>query len=250
MPLTLSLGGSLCTGTAVSAQANAAPPEVRAASADLNGDGKPEKIAISFSGENPVRFTLTVNSVKLVDKASSFAEESRGFEIVKINSAAKARQIAVRFIGPNDLEETRFFRWDGRAIRSVGVVPSATEITGNGSVYTGVWMGFWRCSQKFSFDPKTQTLTLVRQPAYYVGTSTTVKRPFPIYLDHAAGRAAVATVAPGSKIQLLLFWSAASRPEMTREENAWYLIKTASGLCGWARFDSFRGKVQELPYAG
>jgi hypothetical protein len=99
-------------------------------------------------------------------------------------------------------------------------------------------------------DPKTQTLTLVRQPAYYVGTPTTVKRTFPIHLDHAAGSAVVATVSPGSKIQLLLFWSAASQPEMTREENAWYLIKTATGLCGWARFDSFREKVSELPYAG
>jgi hypothetical protein len=186
----------------------------------------------------------------LVDKASRFSEESPGFRIVKIDSAGKTRQIAARFIGPNDLEETRFYRWDGRAIRRVGVVPSAMEVSGNGAVYAGVWMGFWRCAQKFAFDPKTQTLVYVRQPGYYVGVPATVKQPFPVHIDHAAGSGAVASVAPGSKIQLLLFWSAASPPEAGTKDNSWYLIRTATGLCGWARFDAFRDKVEGLPYAG
>ncbi|MES2462902.1 MAG: hypothetical protein V4671_20145 [Armatimonadota bacterium] len=235
---------------AAHAQGTAVPAEVRAASADLNGDGRSEKIAVTFAGQNPVRFTLTVNSTKLVGKADEFAEESPGLRIVKIDSVGKSRQIAIRFIGPNDLEETRFFRWDGKAIRPVGVVPNAPEVLGNGAVYAGVWMGFWRCSQKFALDPKTQTLSYVRQPGYYVGVPATVKQSFPVRSDHAAGSGVVASVAPGSKIELLLFWSPLARPESSGEANGWYLIKTATGLCGWARLDAFREKVKELPYAG
>ncbi len=228
----------------------ATAPEVLAASADLNGDGRPEKITVSFAGQNPLQLTLAVNGVKLADKSGEFAEESAGFRIVKIDSTGKTCQIAVRLTGVGDREETRFYRWDGRAIRRVGLVPSAMDVSGNGAIYAGVWMGFWRCSQKFSLDPKTQVLAFVRQPAYHVGVAATVKQSFPIHLDHAKGSAAVAGVAPGSKIQLLLFWSAAARPEAATEPSSWYLIKTATGLCGWARFDSFREKVEGLPYAG
>ena len=145
----------------VSAQSAAKPPEVRAASADLNGDGKTEKIAISFAGQNPVRFTLSVNSAKLADKADDFCDESQGFRIVGIDASAKTRQIAVRFQGPSDAEETRFYRWDGSAIRRVGVVERALEVSGNGAVYAGIWMGFWQCSEKFALDAKTQTLAFV-----------------------------------------------------------------------------------------
>jgi hypothetical protein len=250
LPLLFLSGALLSSATAVHAQSKTAPPEVRAASADLNGDGKPEKIGIAFTGQNPVRFTLSVNSVKLADKADSFSDESPGFRVVKIDSAGRTRQIAVRFIGPNDLEETRFYRWDGRAIRRVGVVPSALDVSGNGAVYAGVWMGFWRCSQKYALDPKTQALVFVRQPGYYVGVPATAKQSFPVRLEHAGGSGVVASVAPGSKIDLLLFWSASARPEASGETNSWYLIRTATGLCGWARLDSFREKVEGLPYAG
>lgn len=234
----------------VFAQSAAKPPEVRAASADLNGDGKAEKIAISFAGQNPVRFTLSVNSIKLADKGDDFCDESQGFQIVKIDASAKTRQIAVRFQGPSDAEETRFYRWDGSTIRRVGVVERAVAVSGNGVVYAGIWMGFWQCAQKFALDSKTQTLAFVRQPAYYVGVPATVKQTFPVRQDHTAVSGIVASVAPGSKIQLLLFWSASARPESSRETNGWYLIKTATGLCGWARFDSLREKVEGLPYAG
>ena len=85
---------------------------------------------------------------------------------------------------------------------------------------------------------------------YFVGVPATVKQTFAVRQDHTTVSGIVASVAPGSKIQLLLFWAASPRPEASRETNGWYLIKTATGLCGWARLDSFREKVDGLPYAG
>jgi hypothetical protein len=246
----LLMGVSLSLAAPLFAQSTKAIPEVRSASADLNGDGKPEKIAMTSQGENPVRFTITVNGVKFVNKAESFTDQAPGFRVVKIDSVGKARQLAVRFIGPNDYGETRFFRWDGKALHLIGAVPNAENITGNGAIYARVWMGFWACKQKYAFNPKTQMLIYVPQPAYYAGTPATVKNTFPIYLEHTSGSSVIANVSPGSKIQLVLFWTSTALPENSTEKNGWYLIKTATGLCGWARLDSFREKVEGLPWAG
>jgi hypothetical protein len=236
---------------AVQSKSTQGLPSVRTATTDLNGDGKQEKIDIFYTKDSPRQLVLSVNGTKLTEKDKGYDEEdSPSFRIVKLDSAKKAQQIAVELAGPSSLGETLFYRWDGKAIRRIGSVPNAEKITGNGAVYGSVYMDFWTCSQKYVFNPKTQTLTFVRQPMYSVGESATVKQSFPVLREHTTGSGTVANVAPGSKIQLVMFWSPASQPEDSTKANSWFLIKTATGLSGWTRLDTFEKKVDGLIHGG
>jgi hypothetical protein len=248
--LLLFAGLSLSSVPLAFSQSKTPSPEVHSANADLNGDGTQEKIQISADRSSRGAFFLSVNGVKLPKAFSTYDDTTPGFRIVKIDSASKTRQIALHIPGPNDDGETFFYCWDGKSIRNIGEVPNAETISGNRVVYGGIWMAFWTCKQKYAFNPKTQTLTFVRQPVYPVDIPATVKETFPIFREHTTGSATAATVSPGSKIHLVSFWAPTAEPKDSLPENRWFLVRTAKGISGWARFDTFTEKVDGLPYAG
>lgn len=235
----------------VTAQTNTAPATLRSASIDLDGDGKLEKIAVSGTKDTPLRFVLSINNTTRTEKDYSFDSDlPPGFRVVKIDRKSKTQQIAVEFMQPSGLAPTCFYQWDGKTIRRIGVVENVEEITGNGAIDGSIYMGFWSCKQKYVLDPKTQMLRLVRQPTYSVDLPATVTASFPVRQNHADKSDVVATTAPGSKIQLVKFWSPAADPGDSTEANSWFLIKTANGLSGWTRLTIFKEKVDGLVYGG
>ncbi|MBC8135077.1 MAG: hypothetical protein H8F28_04215 [Fibrella sp.] len=241
------LASTLCL-LALSASALAQAPLVRsAASQDVNGDAKPDKIALT---SDPVRsrFTLTVNGTRLVVPHDNFMDGLPGFRIVRISEGAKQAYIAVSLTGANDHNEHYFFLYDGKAIRRAGMLPGTYTAPGNGVVYIKHWMAFWMSDTKYAVG-KNGALQFVPQAGYYVGVSATAKQSFPIRVSPTKTGATVANVAPNSKIDLLLFMPYGKEPS-AGAENGYYLIKTQTGLCGWADFKVFQSKVDDLPYAG
>lgn len=224
------------------------PPLVKAARADLDGDKKPDAVSVTSGLVNDsVRFTLTVNGAKLSVSPKNYLTRAPGFQVLTLGDAAR-KYIAVWLEGETDDQEVRFFRYDGMAIRAAGVVPGRTQ-TKNGIVYATWWMGFWECKAKYA-PGADGILRFVPQAAYFVGKSGTVKTSFAVRVSPAKTAAVVANVAPGSRVELLLFrpYDPASVPRGC--EGGYYLIKTQTGLCGWADYKVFKDKIPDLPFAG
>ncbi len=239
---------SLLCFLALSASTFAQAPLVRsAASQDVSGDGKPDKVAITG---DPVksRFTLTINGSRLVVPHDNFMDGLPGFRIVRLTTGAKQAYVAVSLLGANDHNEHYFFLYDGKAIRRAGVLPGTYTAPGNGVVYIKHWMAFWMSDTKYAVG-KNGALQFVPQAGYYVGVSGMAKQTFPIRVSPTKTGATVANVSPNSKIDLLLFMPYGKGP-LAGAESGYYLIKTQTGLCGWADFKVFEKKVDGLPYAG
>ena len=87
-----------------------------------------------------------------------------------------------------------------------------------------------------------RTLRRVTQELYHVGAEATVRESFPIY--HSRNHSGiVARVQPGSKVLLL---ACDPSPECKTPKGEvddyycdWYLIRSVTGLTGWARLRSF-----------
>jgi hypothetical protein len=228
---------------------------VKAATADLDDDGKPESIRLTVTPRTdtlPLRFTLTINGVAIAGKFDDFASEIPGFKVVQIDRGSKRRQIMVVGLGDSDFHDTAFYRWDGKRPVFLGIVPTNPDIKGNGALYARIWMGFWTRTEKFAIDAKTGRLAHVPQPFYYVGLKAKVRTTFPIHRAPSDTAPSVAGVAPNSDIEILLYQPRASRSGSPgySEENDWYLIKSETGLCGWVRMKALRENCVNLPFAG
>lgn len=233
----------LISASAVYAQT---PALVKSATTDINGDDKPDTIALS-SVPNAGRFVLSVNGSKLSVSHEDFFDASPGFSVLRLNTGSKKAYIAVFLAGPNDQDENRFFTYDGKTIRPMGAAPGIVTAPGNGAVYAQWWTGLWTCHAKYAPNP-SGVLRFVPQAAYYVGVNGIVKTSFPVRVAATKTAAVVANVAPGSKVTLLLFQPYGKQPGSATE--GYYLIKTQTGLCGWADYKVFDGRIPDLPFAG
>ncbi len=220
------------------------PPLQKSANVDINGDSGADSVSVSAKSENA--FTLSINNAKLAVSHETFYSRVAGFQVLKLSGNAKQKYIAVLLSGDNDYRETRLFLYNGKTIRPAGTVPGAI-VAPNGIAYSQWWMGFWQCKGKFAPD-KNGVLQFVPQAAYFVGKSGTVKETFVIRTDPTANAPVVANVAPGSTVELLLYKPLSGVPQ--DGEIGYYLIKTATGQCGWANFKNFGRKLPDLPFAG
>ncbi len=229
-------------------RAHAADPVyVASATADINGDGEPDAVSVSAALES-TSFTLIINGKRLSVPHDGFFDGMAGFRVLSVNKGAKRKYIAVLLVAPNDIHETRLFYYDGAAARPAGIIGGEVEAPGNGAIYTTWWTGMWTCHAKYAAGANG-VFRFVPQAAYYVGVTGTAKRSFPIRVSATPGGAVVANVAPDSKISLLLYMTY-DKGEPGNAENGYYLIKTQTGLCGWADYKQFKDKVADLPFAG
>ncbi len=212
---------------------------LKVAKTDLNGDGKVEEISISGITEIG-NFILKIDNVSI---KGELGDEVDGFIIVDIDTKDQYKEIAVHTPGPSDDDEYLIYWYDGKSIKEMGKLMRWPKFPGNGIVLVDNWMGFWQKRDKYVLDNKTRTLYLVPQEFYYVGIEATVKESFPIYKTRT-GSEVVANLKPGSKIFILV---CDTSPD--DYDSHWYLIKSETGLVGWAALKSFTGKVEGLPWA-
>ncbi len=106
------------------------------------------------------------------------------------------------------------------------------EFKGNGIVYLNDWVGFWSCRDKYVLDYSERKLKHVDQFAYFVGKQIKIEKGFKIYREKELVNE-VAMLEDNSEIELILC------DKVNREffEHR-YLIKSQSGLLGWANFKS------------
>ena len=214
---------------------------VKSAKADLDGDGKADRIALS--GLTPHGdFHLKVNAATIDGKFT--IEAADGFIVIDLDKKDKYKEIAVHTPGPSDDHEYIIYSYDGKSIQKMEHLHGASEFLGNGIVYVKQWMGFWAKNNKYVFEQKAKKLYEVPQEFYAVGVEATVKESFPIYKTREY-KEVIAYLKPETKMTLLV-----CDPSPETHNASWsYLLKSSSGLIGWAKENQFSQKVQGLPLA-
>lgn len=207
---------------------------------DLNGDGSKEKISLHKDKSDSSKFTLKIGRHQI---SGQLGDEVYGFAIIDIQKADKYFEVAVYTPGPSDDDEYMIFWYNGQKIAQVGHISRWPTFKGNGIVYVKGWMDFWKVMHKYALV-RNHRLKMVHQPFYYVGIKTRIKkgRNFIIHLNPQHRAVAVANLIPGSKIELLV-------AKIKESGEAWYLVKSTSGLIGWAYHDIIVRNVANLPLA-
>lgn len=223
---------------------------VKSAKVDLNGDGKTEEISISGVTESG-DFVLSVGRVSI--KGTLTAGEADGFTIVDIDTTDEYKEIAVHTPGPSDDDEYLIYWYDGKLIKEVGRLSRWPKFFGDGIVHVGDWMGFWSKREKYVLDKKTRILQLVPQELYYVGIEAKVRGSFPIYKTRGDSTI-VANLKPPSKVLILLCDPSPTSKGETDDYFDdyfcdWYLIKSETGIVGWARLKTFYRRLEGLVWA-
>ena len=214
---------------------------VKSASVDLNGDGKPEALSLSWDAGKD-EFILKAGNATV--RGPTDGNEPAGFEVVDIDSGDKRKELVVSK-GQTDYDKQQFlYAFDGKALKPLGSVPALTEAKGNGIILSDSWQGFWNRRDKFTLDAKAGNVTEVPQELYAVGVEATVKQSFPLARSRT-DKAPVATLAQGSKIQVL-----AAAPVGKKGAGYLYLVKSSTGLLVWATEKDLTGKTEGLPFAG
>jgi len=208
---------------------------------DINGDGKLDEISISVISESG-DFVLKINEISIKDKVGE-EEEVDGFIVVDIDTTDKYKEVAVHNPGPSSDDEYVIYYYDGKRIIEMGRIRRWPKFLGNGIILVDDWMGFWSKRDKYVLNNKTRKLDFIPQEFYYVGVEAKVKESFPIYRKRESSEI-VANLKPDSKILIIL--CDASPKDC---ESHYYLIKSETGLIGWAKLKSFQYKLEGLPWA-
>jgi hypothetical protein len=234
----------------VSGCACAAAKPITSTTADLDGNGRKEKVWVTLA---KVSKNLTDHSTLHVDKAEvPFYGEYDGLEIVDIDRSDRYKEIDVRTYSGSDAVDHRIYWYDGKSIQKTADLSWRVEYKGNGIVLNRASTCYVAITDKYVLDKKSRKLTLVPQEMYYVGTQHKVAQSFPIYYSRQS-KSVVANVETNSTITVLVYvpnQAARKSPGKYDVMQEWFLIKTQSGLLGWVRLQTLSQYVQGMQGAG
>lgn len=231
------LAGSVFESACPRTAASAGPRKCRDASnviktlaADLDGDGQPETVTLSVSLDGT--FVLKANGSSyagefhLEDAALELLNDQITLRAVAIDQGGPCREIEFRYDGDRyDLQECFLFSYKDVTLRRIHDFPINAQpvYAGGGIVLVEHWQEFWTKKDKYLIDRGTRMLKAVPQAFYYVGVEAGVLEMFSIYRGmHTSD--IVANLRPGSTCVILVY-----------DPRGWYLIKSESGLVGWAK---------------
>lgn len=244
LPVTIAL--VLC----VFGGACAAAKPVTSTVADLDGNGRKEKVWITTvkdAKNRPDYFILHVGKAE----ARIDDEQLDGLVIIDIDRSDKCQEIDVQTYGGSDATHHSIYWFDGKSIRQMANLYWKADYKGNGIVLNSGWTGFVEIINKYVLDKKSRKLVLVPQEMYYVGTKHKVTQSFPVYYSRQS-KSVVANVEKNSVITALVYVpdSASSNPQKHDVMQEWFLVKTQSGLLGWARLQTLAQYVEGMQGAG
>jgi hypothetical protein len=219
---------------------------VASADADLNGDGKMERISVSVISEGQYNFILRINENSV--KGRLFAGLADGLIVLDIDTTDGYQEIAVHTPGPSCDDEYLIFGYAGDTVKQMGRLSRWPSFPGDGIVLVDQWMGFWRKKDKYVLNQQTRTLDLVPQEFYHVGIEAIVREVFSVCRTRE-DPTIVADLDPQSKVIVLL-----CDPSPTHCKDVecrgfedfycdWYCIKSEEGIIGWARLGVFWDKL-------
>jgi hypothetical protein len=216
----------------------------KSATADLNGDGRSERVYLTISKDISTRSTLHMGTTSTAVRA----ELPEGLAVVDIDNRDRLKEIVVRCSNAGDGWYHLVYSYDGKSIALVGEIGTAPEFTGRGIVYAKSWMGSFAIKQKFVLDSKKRKLEELRQPMYYIGRTFRTEESFAIHAS-TQDASVVANIEPKSQILIVALAFQPVKKKMWKSDkyetiqHEWYLIKSQSGLMGWASAEDVQQHV-------
>lgn len=195
-------------------------------SADLDGDGKPETIAL-IKGSN-YNYTLHINNLK---QEVAFGRE--GFLIYDIDTTDAFKEIAVFTSGPSDDYEYEIFRYKDNKLYHLGLLEGEITVNGDGTLFTDNGEGFWFKRDVYFLNNELNFLG--KHPFktdYYVGFEVTVTKPFQIFNDLLLLEPFI-EVKPQTPLKI-------QSAHLVENENGRYIyqVVTHNGLLGYTNLDT------------
>lgn len=220
-------------------------------SGDLDGDGKPEKITVQTSAEPKPSCSVTVGAVRY-SAEDRWGDGCTG-EIIDVDSGDPMKELVLIFSSGTDFGTELYLRYDGKKWSVLGeysgTFSGAREVPGAGFVLHNSWAGFFAKKVKLVLA-KGQLRELVPE-LYTVEVTAKVKSSFPIQVGRSNAEP-LAKLKVGSEIRVLAYDPSPkckANEDQAFEPCDLFLVRSASGLLGWARFDQLQAGV-ELPWAG
>ena len=226
--------------------------------ADLNSDNQLEAIKLQKT-DRQSGYKLIVNGVESMGILEM--GESDGFKVIDLDTQDKYKEIAVHSSGSgDDMSDNEYFIYwyNGKEVFLIEHLLGYATFNGNGIIYLDKWEGFWTSRDKYLLDKDSRTISLIRQFAYYVGVEAKVKNSFPIFQEQEL-KNKVASLSNGSEIEILLcdkdeykYSNSNGSIEysgITELSRYKYLIRSKSGLVGWAGNKEISENIEGLPWA-
>jgi len=231
--------------------------ETQQITADLDGDGTEETITLEYKPD----FGDYILTIDIANAEGWLEPYLLGMELIDIDTSDDRMEIAVETAGPSDDYETIYYTLVNNRVEEIGHVYGYATEEGNGDVHSDVWMGFWARTDVHRLDPSTGLLEHINQEIVAVmgwydgvesGIECTVLEPFPIYV-YPDGEDVIADLEEDNRFSILAcyFTDPVFPPEGTwRDIYAdWYMLRTESGITGWAQLGDFRDKVDGTHWA-
>ena len=209
---------------------------------DMNSDDKIDSIHLEHINGTFNEFKLKIGEAEIIGKIGE--GETEGFKVIDIDKNDKFKEIAVHGVSPGYGQYYAVYWYNGEQIIKIENLFGNIRFLGNGIVYINSWNGFWAQRDKYLLNPKTRELDHIPQYAYYVGVKITVKESFTIYSDKDLVNK-VALLSKGSEIELILCDN-----RNKNYQDSIYLIRSKSGLIGWARFKEIYANSSGFKMAG
>ncbi len=235
-------------------------PQEALLTVDLNGDGKPE--IVRFECDDDGVYKLSVGSKEVRGELPAFGGSCK-IQAIDLDRSDRFKELQLHTDGPSDDPADHLYRWDGQTLILMAELTGWLRVPGNGIVYTDAHRGFWTQTDKYVVNAKTHRLDTIRPEMYFMQSGVleaedeevpgpvrgTVSRGFPIYCERNRTRP-LATLAEGSRIQVLAFAPTTGVFNNLYEQKGWYLVRSQTGLLGWAHADELIERVHDLPFAG
>jgi len=207
---------------------------------DLNSDNKTEIVKVENT-KNPFEFRLLIGKEEVLGKFND--GDLDGFKVIDINTHDDYKEIAVHTAGSSSDDEYMIYWYNGQEIIFMDHLSRWPTFNGNGIVYVDGWTGFWTQRDKYVLDDTERKLRPIEQFAYYVDITVNVKIPFEIFKETDLINK-VALLSKGSEIVLIL----CDRSNRNYIDHR-YLIKSKSGLLGWASFKTIEHNTEGIQTA-
>ncbi len=205
--------------------------QYREASADLNGDGTLEIVALAFSGSG-VEGVVSTISVNGQSKTVSRSNPQGYFGIVDIDTTDAFKEVAISDLGPSTDYTTAFYRWDGSKIVYLNTTPDLWEhmtFTGDGTFQADARAGVldtWFYRE--TYEVTDETIQQVPQDFYARITPAEVTALKPLNFQASITSAVTSmTLAVGEKATVT------GCSSINVEDDPWCEIKDTSGNVGW-----------------
>jgi len=197
-----------------------------------------DRAALKATGQEG-DFTLKAGGQEVKGRVGT---KAKGFRLVDLEPTDKRREVLVAGEGPSGRDVYVLYQLGPEGPRQLPLPECTPAVFGNGLLLTDCWMGFWERREKYTYDSQAGTFTHVPQELYWVDKPFKVASSFPLHRGRE-GQDVVANVRPGSTLTLVAFWAGAP-------DSDWYLLRSESGLLGWARLSSFQEHLVGFVQAG